>query len=58
MNNELKEKIEQLVSYYNYHSMNDFVNGTDDRLRGFVVDDFTNLLKELAKELCNEKYIQ
>jgi hypothetical protein len=49
MNNELKEKIEQLVSYYNYHSMNDFVNGTDDRLRGFVVDDFTNLLKELEK---------
>lgn len=58
MNNELKEKIEQLVSYYNYHSINAFVNSTDDRLRGFVADDFTNLLNELAKELCNEKYIQ
>lgn len=47
MNNELKEKIEQLVSYYNHHDMYNMVDS--ERLRGFVVDDFTNLLNELKK---------
>lgn len=47
MNNELKEKIEQLVSYYKHHDMYKMID--DDNLRGFVVDDFTNLLKELEK---------
>lgn len=51
MSNELKERIEQLISYYNAHSMTDFVNGTEERLKNFVVDDFTHLLTALEKEL-------
>ncbi len=51
MSNELKEKISNLVSYYNYHSMGKFVNGNDETLKQFVVDDFTELLELLSKEL-------
>lgn len=51
MSNELKEKISNLVSYYNYHSIDKFVNGNDERLKQFVVDDFTELLELLSKEL-------
>lgn len=50
MSDELKERIENLISYYNNHSMVDMVEkgGT---LRGFVTDDFSHLLKALEKEL-------
>lgn len=51
MSNELKERIEQLISYYRAHSMEEFVNGDDLRLRHFVTDDFSHLLKALEKEL-------
>jgi hypothetical protein len=51
MTNELKEQVEQLISYYNALSMVKMVNGNDDRLRNFVTDDFTHLLTALEKEL-------
>lgn len=51
MSDELKERIEQLVSYYNHHSMEAFVDGDEPRLKHFVTDDFTHLLKALEKEL-------
>lgn len=51
MNDQLKERIENMISYYKAHSMVDFVNGDDQRLRNFVTDDFTELLEELEKEL-------
>lgn len=51
MSNELKEKISNLVSYYDYHSIDSFVNGNDEALKQFVVDDFTELLELLSKEL-------
>lgn len=51
MSNELKEKVENLVNYYGYHSMGKFVNGNDETLKQFVVDDFTELLALLQKEL-------
>lgn len=51
MSNELKERIENLISYYEAHSMTDMVNGEDQRLKNFVTDDFSHLLKALGKEL-------
>lgn len=51
MSNELKELIEQQISYYRQHSIQEFVHGSDQRLRNFVVDDYTKLLAELEKEL-------
>ncbi len=50
MSEELKERIQNLVSYYDNHSMVEMVEkgGT---LRGFVTDDFSHLLKALEKEL-------
>lgn len=51
MSDELKERIEQLLSYYRAHSMVGFVNGEEQRLRNFVTDDFTHLLTALEKEL-------
>ena len=51
MSDELKERIEQLISYYDNHSMEKFVEGDEMRLRHFVTDDFTHLLKALEKEL-------
>lgn len=50
MSDELKERIENLISYYDQHSMTDMVK-EDGRLRNFVTDDFAHLLKALAKEL-------
>lgn len=51
MSNELKDRIEQLISYYDTHSMVEFVDGDDQRLKHFVTDDFSHLLKALEKEL-------
>lgn len=51
MSNELKEQIEQLVSYYKVHSMENLVKDNDERFLHFIVDDFTNLLTALEKEL-------
>lgn len=51
MSNELKERIENLISYYRQHSMTEFVHGDDERLKNFVTDDFTSLLKALEEEL-------
>lgn len=51
MSDELKERIEQLISYYRAHSMEDFVKGDEERLQNFVIDDFKHLLKALEKEL-------
>lgn len=51
MSNELKERIENLISYYDAHSMQEFVDGDDERLKHFVTDDFSHLLKALGKEL-------
>ena len=51
MSNELKEQIENLISYYKNQSMEDIVAGDDERLRNFIADDFTKLLTALEKEL-------
>lgn len=51
MSDELKERIEQLISYYTAHDMVAFVEGDEMRLRHFVTDDFSHLLKALEKEL-------
>jgi hypothetical protein len=51
MSDELKERIEQLISYYNAHSMEAFIDGDDQRLKHFVTDDFSHLLTALEKEL-------
>ena len=51
MSQELKERIENLINYYNQHSMADMVNGSEERLKNFVIDDFTHLLAKLEKEL-------
>lgn len=48
---ELKEHIEKLISYYGYHSVDQFVNGSNPQLKNFVVDDFTKLLTALEEEL-------
>lgn len=47
MSDTLEELSERLVSYYNYHKVDKMVENHP----GFVVDDFTRLLKELEKEL-------
>ena len=46
-----KEAITQLISYYNHHSIEQFVKGDDERLQNFVIEDFTKLLKLLEKEV-------
>lgn len=51
MSDEAKEEIEQLISYYNAHSIEKFVKGDEERLQNFVIDDFTKLLALLEKEL-------
>lgn len=51
MSAELKERIENLISYYRAHSMEAFVKGDEERLKNFVTDDFTHLLTALEKEL-------
>ncbi len=51
MSQELKERIENLISYYEQHDMEKMVNGEDQRLRNFVTDDFKHLLAKLEKEL-------
>lgn len=53
MSDELKERIENLASYYQHCSMEKMVKGKDERLQNFVIDDFTQLLKNLEKELEN-----
>lgn len=47
MTNELKELIEQQVSYYNHHTIESMIKARP----GFVVDDFKELLNALEKEL-------
>ena len=51
MSAELKERIEQLISYYDAHDMEAWIDGDDLRLRHFVTDDFSHLLTALEKEL-------
>lgn len=46
-----KEMIEDLISYYDNHRIENFVYGKEDRLRNFVIDDFTELLKILKQEM-------
>lgn len=50
MSTELKELIENTISYYGHHSMQAFVDG-EEHLKHFVTDDFTHLLEALGKEL-------
>lgn len=47
MSDELKERIQQLVSYYDHHTIEAILA----KHPGFVVDDFGHLLKALEKEL-------
>lgn len=47
MSNELKELIEQQISYYNHHTIEAIL----EKHPGFVVDDYKKLLKALEKEL-------
>lgn len=51
MSDELKERVENLISYYRAHSMEKFVKGDEERLQNFVIDDFSHLLTALEKEL-------
>jgi len=51
VSDELKEMIQETISYYDNHRMSDFVHGNDERLKNFLVDDFTKLLEALGKEL-------
>lgn len=55
MDQELIEKIEQLVSYYHHHSIEKFVKGREERLQNFVIDDFTGLLSALEQWLENKE---
>lgn len=47
MSDELKERIENLISYYDQHGIEEMI----EKRPGFVVDDFSHLLKALEKEL-------
>ena len=47
MSNELKERIENLISYYDYHGIENMIENKP----GFVADDFKHLLQALVKEL-------
>ncbi len=47
MSDELKERIQQLISYYDHHTIEAIL----EKHPGFVVDDFSHLLKALEKEL-------
>jgi len=51
MSEGLVEHIEQLISYYRQHSMSVWVHGAEDRLKSFVVEDFTKLLEKLEDEI-------
>lgn len=51
MSQELKELIEQQVSYYRHHGVGAMI----ERKPGFVEEDFTKLLKMLEEELENER---
>jgi hypothetical protein len=44
MNEDTKEVIQNLIYYYDHHGIDKFVRGEEDRLKGFVIDDFTKLL--------------
>ena len=47
MTSELKENIQNLVSYYNHHGVAEMMN----KHPGFVADDFAELLVKLHKEI-------
>lgn len=47
MSDELKERIENLISYYDHHTIEAILKSKP----GFLVDDFRHLLKALEKEL-------
>ena len=51
MKQETKDEVERLISYYNQHSIDKFVNGDNERLRNFVVEDFERLLEVLEQEV-------
>ena len=51
MTTELKDNIQQLISYYNHINMEDL----NKRKPGFVTDDFTKLLARLDKELAKQE---
>lgn len=50
MNNQLKDNIINLISYYNQHKVDQMIKTHPS----FVVDDFTKLLSELEKGLDND----
>lgn len=47
MSNELKERIENLISYYGHHGIENMI----EKKPGFVADDFKHLLAALEKEM-------
>lgn len=47
MSQELQERIENLISYYDQHGIEEMI----EQRPGFVADDFGHLLKALAKEM-------
>jgi hypothetical protein len=51
MSAELREHIQSLISYYDYHKADRLV----ETHPGFVVEDLTELLKRLELELNNEQ---
>ena len=53
MTTELKDNIQQLISYYNHIDMEDL----NKRKPYFVTDDFTKLLARLDKELAKQEVL-
>lgn len=50
MSPELRELVEQQISYYGYHGVGNMIKSQP----GFVEDDYQELLKALEKELAND----
>jgi hypothetical protein len=44
MDEKTKDAIQNLIYYYDHHGIEKIVRGDEERLKGFVIDDFTKLL--------------
>lgn len=53
MSTETKETIQNLIYYYDHHSIEEFVKG-ENRLQSFVIEDFTKLLDLVRTEVFND----
>jgi hypothetical protein len=53
MNKETKEAIQNIIYYYDNHGIEKFVQGGEERLQHFVIDDFKTLL-DLLRPVVSE----